>query len=143
MAALKFTSRSGWEMEPVADEVSLWWWSSMVPISTIMEPAGRGGMPAALVAIAAEEGVVGSATGYPAGTALLPAGGKMAPAGAPAAGGLALMLLLLKLLLLVCTIDVGLEWVAVPMSGRRLLLLLLLLMPLLPLLLLMLLLPLL
>lgn len=57
----------------------------------------------------AEEGVVGTAMEDPAGTALLPAGGKMAPAGALAAAGSALMLLLLllKLLLLVSMVGWG------------------------------------
>lgn len=56
-----------------------------------------------LLVLGAEEGVVGTAPADPAGTALLPAGGKMAPAGTPVAAGSALMLLLLllKLLLLV------------------------------------------
>jgi len=53
-----------------------------------------------LLVLGAEEGVVGTAPADPAGTALLPAGGKMDPAGAPVAAGSALMLLLLLLKLL-------------------------------------------
>ena len=125
MAALKFTSSSGWEMEPVADEVSLCWWSSKDPISTTMALAGGGGMAAArcwgLVVLGAEEGVVGTAPADPAGTALLPVGGRMAPAGAPVAAGSALMLLLLllKLLELVSIFVLLLLLVAATASGRR------------------------